>query len=111
MDDPSTYLVRDADYVCVVLADSVSRVMDAARQYGVSIQVNMAGLKGVRVVVTENDANAIIAQLPPTTPWSVISFKVPMTTYGILANYFGPPQTMAKALGVATEGIAWRPTL
>jgi hypothetical protein len=110
MDDPSTYLQRDNDVPCIMLSDSVVRAMDTARAYGVSIQVNGPDpTKGIRVVITETDARAIITQLPATTPWAVAAFNAPMTVFKILVGYFGQPQTMAKALGVATVGKAWRP--
>jgi hypothetical protein len=110
MDDPTTYLVRDADNVVVLLSDSVGRAMDAARHYGVSIQVNMPDpTKGIRVVITEADAHTVITQLPATTPWAVVAFKAPQTVYGMLRGYFGQPQTVAKAFGIDTEGKAWRP--
>jgi hypothetical protein len=112
MDDPTTYLVRDNNNLALLLAVSVASAMDAARQYGVSIQVvSMANVdnKGIRVVINQVDANAAVAAYPAATPWAIVPGRAQSTTYEIMKKYFGEPQTMAKALGVSTKGKAWRP--
>jgi hypothetical protein len=81
-----------------------------ATQYGVGIQVNGPDpTKGVRAISTEAEAKQIITILPPTTPWAAIPSGWSHTTYQVLARYFGKPQTLDKAFGVVTVGIAWRP--
>lgn len=110
MDDPTTYLQRDADVVCIMLAMNVQRAMDVARQYGVAVQVNMAGNKGIRVVTTLADAINARATFPPSTPWCIGTYDGwEMGALANLTNYFGKPQTVDKALNVKTVGIAWRP--
>jgi hypothetical protein len=109
-DDPTSYLTRDSDVVCILLAGSIDNAMNVARQYGVSIQVNMAGGKGIRVVTTEADARAIITQLPATTPWSSIADGGwTVTTYGVLYGFFGKPMRLDQAIGMITQGVAWLP--
>lgn len=110
MDDPTSYLKRDSDVVAIMLSGSVREAQHEARHYGVSIQVNMAGGMGIRVVTTLADAINAVATHPASTPWCVASYDGwEMAALAALTNYFGPAKTIDKALGVATEGIAWRP--
>jgi hypothetical protein len=110
MDDPTTYLSRDSDNVVIILAASVALAQDVARQYGVSIQVNMPGGLGIRVVTNQAEAAAAVLAYPPTTPWCTTADKVrDKLTYDTLRAGFGVPVTIATALGVETDGIAWRP--
>ena len=70
----------------------------------------MAGGKGIRVVSTEADARAIITQLPATTLWaSIADGGWTVTTYGVLYGYFGKPSRIDQAIGMITQGVAWRP--
>jgi hypothetical protein len=111
MDDPTTYLKRDTDKVCIFLASSVTTAMVRARYYGVAIQVNMAGGVGIRVVSTLAQAFAAKVAYPPSTPWCIVDDNMSWEpkAYDVLRSYFGRPTTMDKALGVITDGIAWRP--
>ena len=110
MDDPTTYLVRDTEDIAIVLAGSVAGAMNAAKHYGVSIQVNMPGNVGIRVVSNIEQANDAVAMFPQATPWCiVVDGLTDKPTRDLLTSWFGRPQTMAKTLGVETDGIAWRP--
>lgn len=111
MDDPTTYLKKDADNVVLFVADSVTTAMARAAKYGVAIQVNMAGGVGIRVITTKADAINAKATYPNTTPWTVVDdeHKWDIGVLAIMTNFFGPAKTMDKALGVVTDGIAWRP--
>lgn len=110
MDDPTTYLTRDTEQICLVLAGSVDSVMVQARMYGVSVQVNMPGGKGIRAITNQAEAMAAVAAYPPTTPWCLVNDGLwEDHTRRILRAFFGNPKTMDKALGVNTVGIAWRP--
>jgi len=109
MDDPTTYLVRDANDVCIMLASSVEEAMFQAKQYGCSIQVNMAGGIGIRCVVSIADALAM-SGLPVNTPWCMAhDVMTDREAWLVLRARFGPPVTVDKALRVETKGIAWRP--
>lgn len=112
MDDPTTYLERNTDDLAIMLATSVTVAQDVCRMYGVSIQVNMVDpTKGIRVVTSLAEANAAVAAYAPTTPWCIISPANPnlYLPQNALAIRFGTPLTVAKCLGVETDGIAWRP--
>ena len=110
MDDPTTYLKRDTEDVAIMLAGSAESAMTMARQYGVSIQVNMPGNVGIRVVSNIEQANNAVAMFPSSTPWCIVADGLTdKTTRDLLTSWFGVPKTMAKALGVETDGIAWRP--
>lgn len=112
MDDPTTYLSRDNNTLAMILADSLSRAQDVCRMYGVSIQVQPvagAAATGIRVVTSYAEAVVATANYPSNTPWCVAAGKTDFTAYNALVIKFGQPQTMAKALGLETEGIAWRP--
>jgi hypothetical protein len=110
MDDPTTYLVRDTEDVAIMLAGSVESAMTMARQYGVSIQVNMPGNIGIRVVSNIEQATSVVAMFPPSTPWCIVADGLTdKPTRDMLTSWFGRPKTMDKALGVETDGIAWRP--
>ena len=116
MDDPTTYLKKDTEDVVLMLAASLAKAQDACRQYGVSIQVNMPGNVGVRALLSYTDVTAAIAVYPPTTPWCLVDGGISTDTpnsrsrgYDAMTLYFGPAKTVAKALGVETDGIAWRP--
>lgn len=111
MDDPTTYLVRDTDDLAIMLCENVSKAMGIAKMYGCSIQVNMVDpAKGIRVVTNYADALAAIAAYAPATPWCDVSVSPSLVTArNALIIRFGASQTVAKALGVETDGIAWRP--
>lgn len=117
MDDPTTYLAKDTENVVIVLGKSLASVQDLARQYGVSIQVNMPGNIGIRAVTTLAEAQTAVATFPASTPWCVEgpalaptpTDQTYKTRYDTLRNRFGLPKTVAVALGVETDGIAWRP--
>ena len=110
MDDPTTYLIRDATVPAIMLAPSLAEAQNDAREYGVAIQcaVNSHAL-GVRVVTTLAHAQATVAALPNTTPWCYVpTANNDQQAYRVLEAFFGPPKTIAVALGVETDGIAWR---
>lgn len=111
MDDPTTYLQRDTDDLAIVLAGSVASAMDLARMYGVSIQVNMVDpMKGIRVVTNQAEAITAVSTYPAITPWCEVADGLhDKTTRDLLKSWFGLPTSMAKALGVETVGIGWRP--
>lgn len=110
MDDPTTYLVRDSEDIAIVLAGNVESAMTQAKLYGVAIQVNMAGGKGVRVVTNQAEAITAVATYPAITPWAIVADGLTdQVTRDVLTSWFGKPVTMDKALGVKTNGIAWRP--
>ena len=110
MDDPTTYLSRDSDVIAIMLAKNVASAMDVAKKYGVAIQVNMAGNKGVRVVTTLADAINVRAIFPNSTPWCIGTYDGwEFQALANLINFFGKPVTVDKALGVETVGRAWRP--
>jgi hypothetical protein len=110
-DDPTSYLKRDTDDIAIVLASSVASATFHVKQFGVAIQINMPGGKGIRVVTTQADALNAVAAYPADTPWTIIQDDTTwdMRCLHILTKRFGPPKTMDKALDVKTEGIAWRP--
>lgn len=110
MDDPTTYLAKDVEDVVIMLARNIESARNVAKQYGVSIQLNMPGGLGIRVVSTVADALNVAALYPANTPWCVVhddgwDFKA----LAVLTNRFGPNKTIAQALNVQNEGIAWRP--
>jgi len=110
MDDPTTYLTRDSDNVALVLAGNADTCRTQARMYGVSIQVDMPGGKGIRCISTHAQAVAAMATYPQDTPWCLVNDGLwAREVYDALRAYFGPPVTMDKALDVKTVGIAWRP--
>lgn len=110
-DDPTSYLKRDSERIAIVLASSVASATFQAKQYGVSIQVNMAGGKGIRVVTTLADAINAVATYPANTPWTIVrdDTEWAFECLHVLTKRFGQPTTMDKALGVVTDGTAWRP--
>lgn len=109
-DDPTSYLKRDIENPVVLLAPNVVMATAIARQYGVAIQINSPDpTQGIRVVTTEAEAVQVTNTLPASTPWAAIPKGWSLTTYQILAGYFGKPQTLDDAFNVRTEGIAWRP--
>lgn len=109
-DDPTSYLKRDADNVAIMLSRNVQLAMEQAKYYGVSIQVNMPGNKGIRVVTTLADAINATATFPSSTPWCIATYDGwEFSALARLTNFFGKPKTMTQALGVETVGIAWRP--
>lgn len=109
-DDPTSYLKRDIEVPVVLLAPNVIMAVAIAKQYGVAIQVNGPDpTQGIRVVTTEAEAVGVVNTLPASTPWAVIPKDWSLTTYQILAGFFGPPMTLDDALAVRTEGIAWNP--
>lgn len=110
MDDPSTYLTRDTEKICLVLAGNVASCMDMAKMYGISIQVNMPGGKGIRCITNQAEAMLAIASYPASTPWCIVADGLwEDHARRLLTGYFGLPKTMDKAFGVDTVGIAWRP--
>jgi len=105
MDDPTTYLARDKNIPCVILAGSLDSAIEQCRHYGVSIQAN----NGITVVVTDTDATAAIVNLPATTPWAyIVGPGYTQTAFEKLYRYFGPPKTMPQTLNVTNVGKAWR---
>ncbi len=111
MDDPTTYLKRDDAVLCIMYAETLSRAQDVCRMYGVAIQVQPVGLAqtGVRVVTSYADALLAIANYPAITPWCVVAGNHDFTAINALTIWFGKPKPAAEALGVVTDGIAWRP--
>lgn len=112
MDDPTTYLERDNSVLCIMYAETLARAQDVCRMYGVSVQVQpMAGMAatGIRVVTSYADALLAIANFPALTPWCVVAGNHDFTAINALTIRFGKPQVAAVALGVVTDGIAWRP--
>src|SRR5215467_1380334 len=108
-DDPTSYLKRDPANPVIVLAGSVAHAQEMAQMYGVSIQVNMPGSQGIRVVSTQQDAINAIATFPQATPWCIVNDGLTdKTTRDVLTSWFGKPKSVDKALGVTTDGIAWR---
>lgn len=108
MDDPTTYLTRDPSVPAIVVAPTLLQAQDACREYGCSIQcLQNSHANGIRVVTTAAEAVATAAALPPETPWAVVvpDNQVQMSLY----RRFGPQTTLAKALGVVTDGVAWLP--
>ena len=111
MDDPTTYLSRDSEDVAIMLAGSVDSAMFQAKQYGVSIQVNMAGGRGIRCVTNQAEAIAAVSAYPQATPWCMVNDGLwDRQAYNVLRSWFGPPKTVDKALGVETKGVAWHPS-
>jgi len=111
-DDPTSYLQRDATQPCIMLAGTLERAQNTCVQYGVSIQCKLASGndQGILVVTNQADAIAMVSTLPATTPWCLVADGLTdKVTRDVLTSWFGPPTTIAKALGVSTEGIAWRP--
>ena len=108
MDDPTTYLYRDPLVPAIILAPSLLVAQDAARDYGCSIQcaLNSHSL-GIRVVTTLAHAQAAVAALPNTTPWCVVE-PGDNNARAQLTRFFGAPKLVSDALGVVTNGIAWR---
>lgn len=111
MDDPTTYLKRDDNVLCVMYAETLARAQDVCRMYGVSIQVQPVGpaTTGVRVVTSYADALLAVANYPANTPWCVVAGNHDFSAINALTIKFGKPQVAAVALGVVTDGIAWRP--
>jgi len=105
MDDPTTYLYRDPSLPVIVVAGSLSLADEFLKAYGVSVQIGGP----IHVVMTQSDAMAAIAGLPPTTPWCIIADGLTdSTVQGLIRSNFGPVQPIYKALGVSNKGIAWR---
>lgn len=111
MDDPTTYLTRDASEPVVVLAGNLGTAQLAAREYGCSVQAALnSHASGIRVVSNSAEATDTIAALPASTPWCVVADGLwDQHVFKMLRAWFGPPVTMAEALNVTTDGIAWRP--
>jgi hypothetical protein len=111
-DDPTSYLKRDATQPCIMLAGSLLLAQDTCARYGVSIQCKpvIGNSDGILVVSNQADAVQAVATVPATTLWCVIADGLTdQGTRDILKSWLGNPTTIANALGVSTEGIAWRP--
>lgn len=111
MDDPTTYLKRDDSVLCVMYAETLARAQDVCRMYGVAIQVQQVGpgTTGVRVATNYIDALLAVVNYPANTPWCVVAGDHDFRAINALTIWFGKPKVVAEALGVVTDGIAWRP--
>jgi hypothetical protein len=111
MDDPTTYLKRDKDVNVIAVGPTTPIIQEICLQYGVMIQVVVPGTgNGVQAVTTVAKATTVLGLFPANTPWFIVPgvLNDPRTEQMIRA-FYGPPKTMAVALGVVTDGIAWRP--